>query len=45
MGKKEKIVLFVIFILIFLEFVKYGLAVRVLMGGFIGYMLYKKWRK
>jgi len=44
MGKKEKTVLVIIVVIIFLELMKYGLAVKVVAFGFLGYQIYKYWR-
>lgn len=44
MGKKEKMFLAGCIVLVFLELVKYGWAVKVVIFGFIGYQVYMRWR-
>lgn len=44
MGKKEKMFLAGCIVLLFLELVKYGWAVKVVIFGFIGYQVYMRWR-
>lgn len=45
MGKKEKFVIAIVFVLIFLELMKYEIAVKVVILGLVGYQVYTRWKR